>query len=422
MLPPELEGFVDTTITQPLVEEDSQMTLSVVEHLPGESITVSVSDVPGPWAYLFVARDPGVGICWAGGRCLDIAWSFGITGALRSYYFAPASYGTASWTLPIGDDEDYAFQAISYNPTTSLVDMSNPLDLENLEPEEPNILVTSVEVSLYTACATVLDLDTLLTSIACWGMDRNGSISDAPSVPGQYYNLVGGDWAAFCVTEGPGNEICWGDGVGIPTDAQLASDQLLHLDIPSLGPVCGTTVSGEVICYGGDSLATESFPDDGFYQVQAGYHTTCANYKDIDRRSEWLCIGELDGDPDWSRVDTGVFQVCGLHSDAQTITCNGDGFYTDGLDHGFEWDFGGTVRDIAINDLNLCVRDFPGYLTCIGNNGNGLQNTPEGAFYKFDISMGYGCGITTEWTVECWGGEANTQPWNPVTSVPDGLR
>jgi hypothetical protein len=181
-----------------------------------------------------------------------------------------------------------------------------------------------------------------------------------------------------CAQDAAGIVSCWGNPSNL--------DNLDAPDVPLTGVSfggssgCGFTVSGGIECWGNPGLEDDRLlPDRMDYSALYIEGSACGLFGD-GQIGCWSLSGTsfLPPDAGWVQVAPGISVMCALHMD--------------------------------------------GHVACVGNGTDGWaeQGKPRPMDLEFEeISVGedFGCGITTELDVVCWGGDGGEE-----TNSPAGLK
>ena len=209
-------------------------------------------------------------------------------------------------------------------------------------------------------------------AVTCWGDDRFGEVSDAPS--GTFTSLSAGD-THTCALATDGSVSCWGDDgqgqvSGAPASASAVAAGVEHS--------CAV-VDGSVSCWGaplGEAPAGTS--------VVAGQDWACAD------DDGWTCWGELS---------------------CQEEVCPPEG-----------------VGSLSLGDLHGCGLDGSGVPRCWDRNDStlaslvGQTTTPEVGGFVQVVSGGYhSCAVSGQGNLVCWGSNAFGQGEAPSDVVFDEL-
>lgn len=92
-------------------------------------------------------------------------------------------------------------------------------------------------------------------------------------------------------------------------------------------------------------------------------------------------------------VDVGWGHACGLDPD------NGDGLCW-GYSIGSDYRTPGPWASVVAGELDSCFLDAPGVAAC--HSG---ADVPDGPFLDLALGRDSACGVYTDGTLECWGGE-----------------
>lgn len=102
-------------------------------------------------------------------------------------------------------------------------------------------------------------------------------------------------------------------------------------------------------------------------------------------------LDELATQGRFTSVSAKFYQVCLLRQSSQS--CWSGNTETGGP---------GGLR-IDNSEWVTCAQSADGTLSCSGNNSDFQASPPPSAFSDFDISDDYGCGVTLEGRIQCWG-------------------
>jgi alpha-tubulin suppressor-like RCC1 family protein len=108
-------------------------------------------------------------------------------------------------------------------------------------PEGPFVQIGGGEYG--TMCGVRVD-----GSIACWGLDELGEVSEAP-VEG-VYTYVSGGAASFCAVAVDGSLSCWGDCLGGVCEPPAGTFVSVSVGYDH---ACALTPEGEAVCWGTDT-------------------------------------------------------------------------------------------------------------------------------------------------------------------------
>jgi uncharacterized repeat protein (TIGR01451 family) len=215
-------------------------------------------------------------------------------------------------------------------------------------------------------------------SIACWGNDSSGQVSDAPA--GTDFIQLDSGFEHTCAVRSDRSVVCWGeDAFGQLTPPPGQFVQVAAGNVHS----CGLTLTGTIACWGldgdddgnGDPIVTGGPTDDDFTQVVAG--------------------GE---------------HVCGRHDDG-TVECWGTDF------SGETADPAGTFLTISAGDEHNCGLRAGNVAECWGNDDLGqVSHVPGDAFTAFDSGAYHICGLISDGSILCWGDDSALQSTPPGRS------
>ncbi|NIP86080.1 MAG: hypothetical protein GTO03_11140, partial [Planctomycetales bacterium] len=161
-------------------------------------------------------------------------------------------------------------------------------------------------------------------SLACWGDDRYGQMSD-PNSSSDTFTQVSAGWQHTCGLRSDGSLACWGNnstGQASPLtgDFTQVSAGMYH--------TCGVRSDGSLACWGDDRYGQVSGPNsssDTFTQVSAGGYHTCGVRSD----GSLACWGynqykqALPPGGRFTQVSAGWEHTCGVRSDG-SLACWGD--------------------------------------------------------------------------------------------------
>lgn len=307
------------------------------------------------------------------------------------------------------------------------------------------------------------------------GTTTNQLIPTAYAAGGSWNNVEGGN-SIVCGHETNGQIRCWGaayiagDGTSELVLSPMAIDDKGPWKQVSGGMVhtCAIKMDGTLWCWGPKSemwsagwlgtnsmdaepLPAEIFGGGTWDQVSAGTNHTCAIKSDgsLWCWGEGYAIGDGTGNMSlapvevdagvWKYLDATGYHSCAIKSD-DTLWCWGSAGYQlgdNGVGDGLtpvEVQGGDTWKSVAVGEAATCGIKTNGTLWCWGSNGDGQlgngtyddQAVPteiSGGGYWSNVSMGTNisgpgggnCGIKTNGTMWCWGGNGAGMQGNGTT-------
>lgn len=242
----------------------------------------------------------------------------------------------------------------------------------------------------------------------------NGSDAVETAVPDGPWSAITGGYGYACALDATGAASCWGDLTQLGEDTPEGSGLTLAALDGGPGHVCGIDEAGVVHCWGKNAART-AVPDGlaGAGQISAGSEHTCA-LDDSGALSCWGTAGDWlpeDGSGTWDLVAAGDDFTCAW--DGSAMTCWGAAAPQDTA----VFD-GARLESLSAGALGLCGVDADGALICALNEDADL---PADTVKTVDLSAqaasiagesygGYGCALTTDGLLECFGAGPRTLP------------
>ncbi len=160
-------------------------------------------------------------------------------------------------------------------------------------------------------------------SVRCWGTDRFGQVSQAPS--GRFSAVAAGWGHACALRASDGSVRCWGfDGRG--QVSQAPSGGFSAVAAGAWHSCALRRPGGKVVCWG-TSEAAEAAPSGQFTAVAAGADVTCALRRDDGRAICWGFDGldQVSGAPSgaFRSIVASAWHVCAVR-DTGEVACWGD--------------------------------------------------------------------------------------------------
>ncbi|MCB9796828.1 MAG: hypothetical protein H6741_29355 [Alphaproteobacteria bacterium] len=231
--------------------------------------------------------------------------------------------------------------------------------------------------------------------VMCWGDDR----LDATCPPDGLYSGVGVSSGA-CGIELGGTVVCWGDAA-----PESPEGEFVAIDGGTIF-YCGVGSDGGASCWGVDAVAAPSRTD--FIQVSGGTDHACGLLTD----GSVTCWGSnrygqtrAPQGNSFTKVCAGEYFSCALAQDG-SVDCWGS--YYSGANYDPGQDPEGTYRDVSCFWAVRCLVDDEGAADC------GYHANDERRYVRAESGWSFGCGLTEEGTVHCWGDNSSGQ-----TEVPD---
>ena len=266
---------------------------------------------------------------------------------------------------------------------------------------------SSISAGVAHACGVRSDDD----SVVCWGDDSAGQAT-APT--GTFAAVSAGAAHTCGVQSDDDSVVCWGDDSAgqatAPTGAFVAvSAGKEH--------TCGVQTDDSVVCWGDDSAGQATAPTGTFAAVSAGKEHTCGIQSDDDSVACWGddSAGQATAPTGtFAAVSAGAAHTCGIQSDG-TAACWGDdsGAQSSASDSeslpstsesaGQSTPPAGTFVSISAGEAHTCGVQTDGSMTCWGGNSAGQTAAPAGAFAAVNTSSTHTCGLRPDGRIYCWG-------------------
>ncbi|WP_419943925.1 RCC1 domain-containing protein [Candidatus Poriferisodalis sp.] len=258
---------------------------------------------------------------------------------------------------------------------------------------------------------------TIDEEIRCWGTGQYGRANRPDEAPeGNYTQVAGGSFHACAIAVG-GSVRCWGEGYEAtppPIDPEFAS---VSVGNPH---ACGITVEGELRCWGydfrGAAPAVEGWRAPAFGGLPAGEFTQVS--VGIGGWDDLSCAVRVDGSVacwdyfgpeerqraagrDAAGVSVGTQLVCVWFSDGGADCSRKPEYEVD------------TSAGVPV----LCVSFSNGGVKCSPDSKDSIAESFSSSEALSDMSAGWGraCGVRSNGTLRCWGGE-NNWPEDPQGS------
>ena len=232
-------------------------------------------------------------------------------------------------------------------------------------------------------------------SIACWGLDLDGSTRP----PAGSFQSVSAGHAQTCGVTGDGAAVCWGQ----PWPGNATPPSGAFRSVSTGGRLaCGVRADGTLACWGhGVDLA----PPAGVFQtVSAGTDHACG----IKRDGSAACWGEevqfpnLPPEGSFRSIAAGDGYTCGVKSDGSLVCWS---LYDSGENNLPR----GTFEAVAAGPGHTCALRTDGSVACWGDHGAGQSSPLGGAFLAIATGGSHSCGVRSNGSVACWGLNENEQ-------------
>jgi len=217
------------------------------------------------------------------------------------------------------------------------------------------------------------------------------------------------DWFVSCAQRDDGIYACWGMGgsgyAEVPRAAYVDADMSRH----SYG--CGLTAAGAIECWGDrkrwDDEGNTRPPTTGvFKRIELSGFAGCA----IDDTDHLQCWGQqLATAPTGTVKDVtaGLWAFCAVMTDG-TVTCWGDAAAITS-----ERPFVTISR--SEEGQNLCGLDDAGLVHC----AQAMDGQPTDPLVRVNVGKSVVCGVKTDGTLVCWGGDAGITGAVPAGTFVD---
>jgi alpha-tubulin suppressor-like RCC1 family protein len=275
-------------------------------------------------------------------------------------------------------------------------------------------------------------------TLACWGDDSSGQVSEAPG--GQFLSVSAGG-KHTCAIAVDNTLACWGD------DAATQPGQIPTGEFKAVSAggahTCAIRADGTLACWGDDSAGQlDEIPttEHGeFRTVAAGGAHTCAlrvtgtlkcwgddTYGQVSDAPRYV----VHWDPWWYpwfphrhylkylAVTSGGAHSCAIRLDG-TLACWGDDSAGQ-LDEVPEGEF----KAVSAGAKHTCAIRTDGALACWGDDSAGqLDEVPEGEFESVSAGGSHTCAVRTIDGVVCWGDNSHGQshPEMAAAELPRGV-
>lgn len=261
-------------------------------------------------------------------------------------------------------------------------------------------------------------------SILCWGRNH---WDESPPPEGEFSAITNGGYFS-CALRVDGSPVCWGEGTRLgPDKADISppSNEKLSAISAGYGHVCGIRMNSTAVCWGGNTFGQASAPPaEEFIAITGGDTYSCGLRDDLVP----VCWGDhillsarFYGDLRFTAISGGHNEVCGLEKSG-TVFC----WQTySGFPHE-------PVRNHRLSHLGSHTSS--GYGCGLRQDASGLcwYSDPEdrhsirkipvqlpSSMEFSDIARGanHACGLITNGTIHCWGGNGYGQGIAPSSAA-----
>jgi alpha-tubulin suppressor-like RCC1 family protein len=179
---------------------------------------------------------------------------------------------------------------------------------------------------------------------------------------------------------------------------------------------CGLTIGGKAICWGDDTYGQAEPPGVKFMRISAGSGFACG----LTAKGRIVCWGDDQYGQtkipigNYSEVSAGQIGACALTLTGKAV-CWGADYY------GVIETPPGTFTHISAGAYGACAVTSGAKILCWGSVA---KNAPSGAYEQVSMGKsGYTCGLKTDGSISCWGGETasgTSPPGGSFTQVSAG--
>jgi alpha-tubulin suppressor-like RCC1 family protein len=243
-------------------------------------------------------------------------------------------------------------------------------------------------------------------SIACWGWDEIGQVSNAPT--GQNFIQVSAGGYHNCALKNDGSIVCWGWNQYGQVGMTPSGNDFTQV---SAGTAynCALKDNGSIVCWGSGSNG-QTFPpsSNDFTQISAGVHHTCALSNDGSIACwGWDLYGQVSKTPsgdDFTQVSANYFHTCALRRNGG-MTCWGKEDIGQITDAPTSNDF--TQISAGIEAGHSCALKNDGRIRCWGQDLYGLvSNVPTGKYFtQVNVGQYHTCALKNDGSIICWGSD-----------------
>lgn len=163
-------------------------------------------------------------------------------------------------------------------------------------------------------------------------------------------------------------------------EAAAASSGWIALRV-GVGSAAAMAADGSLTCWGDPEMMNTTCPEGTFVDFAMGYAHGCA----LDAAGEVTCWGCDDPESDY-------YWTCVGQTEAPA----------------------GPFVSIAAGSFETCALDAAGGLTCWGGYGLPRRQAPSTGTYTKVALGGFGCAITTDQEIVCWGTNDYQEMWHPM--------
>jgi hypothetical protein len=201
--------------------------------------------------------------------------------------------------------------------------------------------------------------------VKCWGRDDYGQ----QTVPGGTFTKVVVDWSFACGQSSDGSLTCWGSS--LEDRNKPPAGAFTDFDV-NYAYGCALDNRGAPVCWGSNTSGQLDAPAGSFRSISTGDYHACA----LDTVGVVACWGATDHDATkvpygrYSAVSAGYYHTCAIRQDDAGITCWGDN------DKGQTSAPSGRFTQLSAGDYHTCALRETGDVVCWGNNEHGESTVP----------------------------------------------